>query len=110
MPLAGASIVPYADLGILGSIFLGLARALEETMAVTMVIGNAFSLRASLLVPGPSIAVAAVIASEFTEATGQVYSSALARLGLVQFGLTIISNGIARLIIIATSRKGNRRA
>jgi phosphate transport system permease protein len=101
-------VVPYAKLGILGSIFLGLARALGETMAVTMVIGNAVSLRASLLAPGHTIA--AVIAGEFTEATGQVYPAALVLLGLVLFGLTIIINGIARLMIIATSRKGTRRA
>jgi phosphate transport system permease protein len=101
-------VVPYAKLGILGSIFLGLARALGETMAVTMVIGNAPSLRMSLLAPGHTIA--AVIAGEFTEATGQVYPAALVLLGLVLFGLTIIINGLARLMILATTRKGTRRA
>ena len=65
-------VVPYAKLGILGSVFLALARALGETMAVTMVIGNDPKIRASLFAPGYSIA--AVIANEFTEATGQALS------------------------------------
>jgi phosphate transport system permease protein len=101
-------VVPYAKLGILGSIFLGLARALGETMAVTMVIGNAAKVRFSLLAPGHTIA--AVIANEFTEATGKVYTATLVELGLVLFGLTIIINGFARLMIIATTRKGSKRA
>jgi len=101
-------VVPYAKLGILGSIFLGLARALGETMAVTMVIGNAASIHASLLAPGATIA--AVIANEFTEASGKIYSAALVELGLVLFGLTIIINGFARLMIIATTRKGSKRS
>ncbi len=100
-------VVPYAKLGIVGSIFLGLARALGETMAVTMVIGNDPSIHASLLAPGYSIA--AVIANEFTEATGSVYPSALVELGLVLFCLTIVINGLARLMIIATTRKGSKR-
>jgi phosphate transport system permease protein len=100
-------VVPYAKLGIIGSIFLGLARALGETMAVTMVIGNDPSIHASLLAPGYSIA--AVIANEFTEATGSVYPSALVELGLVLFCLTMVINGLARLMIIATTRKGSKR-
>jgi phosphate transport system permease protein len=100
-------VVPYAKLGIIGSIFLGLARALGETMAVTMVIGNDPSIHASLLAPGYSIA--AVIANEFTEATGNVYPSALVELGLVLFCVTIVINGLARLMIIATTRKGSKR-
>jgi phosphate transport system permease protein len=98
-------VVPYARLGILGSIFLGLARALGETMAVTMVIGNDPSIRASLFAPGYTIA--AVIANEFTEATGDAHLSALVELGLVLFLLTIIINGMARLLILATTRKGS---
>jgi len=101
-------VVPYAKLGILGSIFLGLARALGETMAVTMVIGNAPSIHASLLAPGHTIA--AVIANEFTEATGSVYPATLVLLGLVLFGLTIIINGFARLMIVATTRRGSKRS
>jgi phosphate transport system permease protein len=99
-------VVPYAKLGIYGSVFLGLARALGETMAVTMVIGNAPEIRASLLAPGYSIA--SVIANEFGEATG-VHVAALIQLGLVLFLLTIIINGIARLLIIATTSKGSKR-
>ena len=97
-------VVPYARLGIIGSVFLGLARALGETMAVTMVIGNNPSIHASLLAPGYSIA--AVIANEFTEATGDLHVSALVELGLVLFLLTILINGLARLLILATTRKG----
>jgi phosphate transport system permease protein len=100
-------VVPYARMGILGSIFLALARALGETMAVTMVIGNDPSIHASLFAPGYSIA--AVIANEFTEATGDVYPAALVELGLVLFCLTIIINALARLMIIATTSKGSKR-
>jgi len=100
-------VVPYAKLGILGSIFLGLARALGETMAVTMVIGNDPSIHASLLAPGYSIA--AVIANEFSEASGTIHPAALVELGLVLFCLTILINGFARLMIIATTSKGSKR-
>jgi phosphate transport system permease protein len=100
-------VVPYAKLGILGSIFLGLARALGETMAVTMVIGNDPSIHASLLAPGYSIA--AVIANEFSEASGKIHPAALVELGLVLFCLTILINGFARLMIVATTSKGSKR-
>jgi phosphate transport system permease protein len=100
-------VVPYAKLGIYGSIFLGLARALGETMAVTMVIGNSPELRTSLLAPGSTIA--AVIANEFAEAGTGVRAAALVNLGLVLFCLTIIINGIARLLIIATTSRGSKR-
>jgi len=101
-------VIPYAKLGIFGSIFLSLARALGETMAVTMVIGNDPKISASLLASGYSIA--AVIANEFTEATGTIYPAALVELGLVLFCLTIIINGAARLMIMATTGKGSKRA
>lgn len=97
-------VVPFASTGIAGSIFLALARALGETMAVTMVVGNNPQIKASLLAPGYSIA--AVIANEFTEATGDLYLSALIELGLVLFGVTFVLNGLARLLILATSRRG----
>jgi phosphate transport system permease protein len=97
-------VVPYARLGIIGSVFLGLARALGETMAVTMVIGNDPKINASLLAPGYSIA--AVIANEFTEATADLHLSALVELGLVLFLMTILINGAARVLILATTRKG----
>lgn len=101
-------VVPYARLGIIGSVFLALARALGETMAVTMVIGNDTSIHTSLFAPGYTIA--AVIANEFTEATGDVYLSALIELGLVLFGLTMVLNASAQLLIILTTRKGSKRA
>ena len=100
-------VVPFARLGILGSIFLGLARALGETMAVTMVIGNSPTISASLLAPGYSIA--AVIANEFPEATGDVHPAALVELGLVLFFLTMLINAAARVLIIATTTKGSKR-
>jgi phosphate transport system permease protein len=99
-------VVPFARRGIMGSVFLALARALGETMAVTMVIGNKPEVVKSLLSPGYSIA--AVIANEFTEATGDLYVSSLIELGLVLFALTILINGSARLLILATGKKGSR--
>src|ERR1700689_4487210 len=99
-------VVPFARGGIFGSVFLALARALGETMAVTMVIGNDPRIASSLFAPGYSIA--AVIANEFTEATGNLYLSALIELGLVLFLMTFILNGLARLLIIATERGGGR--
>jgi len=101
-------VVPYALPGILGSVFLALARALGETMAVTMVIGNVNQINASLLAPGYSIA--AVIANEFTEATGDTYLQALIELGLVLFLVTFILNGLARLLILLTARRGGSPA
>lgn len=101
-------VVPYARLGIMGSVFLAFARALGETMAVTMVIGNDPAVHASLFAPGYTIA--AIIANEFTEATGKIYPAALIELGLVLFVLTFILNGLARLLILVTTRKGSARA
>jgi phosphate transport system permease protein len=100
-------VVPFAKLGILGSIFLGLARALGETMAVTMVIGNSPTIKASLLSSGYTIA--AVIANEFAEASGKLYSSALVQLGLVLFLLTIVINALAQILIALTTKKGSQR-
>jgi len=101
-------VVPFARSGILGSIFLALARALGETMAVTMVIGNTPVISASLFSPGDSIA--SVIASQFKEATGDLYLQSLIELGLVLFLLTFILNGLARLLILATSERGGGMA
>ena len=95
-------VVPFAKRGIYGSIFLALARALGETMAVTMVIGNVPQIKASLFAPGYSIA--AVIANEFTEATFDLYVNSLIELGLVLFALTIVINGLARLLVMSTSK------
>jgi len=98
-------VVPFAKTGIMGSIFLALARALGETMAVTMVIGNTPKIAASLFAPGYSIA--AVIANEFTEATGDLYLQSLIALGLVLFLLTFVLNGLARILIVVTTQKGS---
>jgi phosphate transport system permease protein len=102
------AVVPWARTGIMGSVFLALARALGETMAVTMVIGNDPKITASLFAPGYTIA--SVIANEFTEATGDLYLSALIELGLVLFLMTFILNGLARILIVATERGGGRPA
>ena len=92
------AVLPYARRGIIGSIFLALARALGETMAVTMVIGNVPQIKASLLAPGYTIA--AVIANEFTEATGDLYLQALIELALVLFLVTMIINALARILML----------
>jgi phosphate transport system permease protein len=101
-------VVPFAKTGIMGSIFLALARALGETMAVTMVIGNTPTISASLFSPGDTIA--SVIANQFTEATGDLYLQSLVGLGLVLFLLTFILNGMARLLIVLTTQKGSGMA
>jgi phosphate transport system permease protein len=81
-------ILPYSRVGAVGGIILGLGRALGETMAVAFVIGNSHQLSASILMPGTSIS--AVLANEFTEATGDIYNSALCQLGLILFGITLL--------------------
>jgi phosphate transport system permease protein len=98
-------VVPFARTGIMGSIFLAMARALGETMAVTMVIGNTPIINASLLSPGYSIA--AVIANELTEAANIIHFQSLVELGLVLFLLTFILNGLARLLMVLTTQKGS---
>ena len=98
-------VVPTAATGILGSVVLALARALGETMAVTMVIGNDPRISASLFAPGYSIA--AVIANEFTEAAGDLYLHALVELGLVLFGLTVVLHGLAQVLVHLTARKAH---
>ena len=101
------AVIPFARLGILGSIFLSLARALGETMAVTMVIGNDPKIASSLLAPGYTIA--SVIANEFTEATDNLHLASLILLGLVLFLITIVINAGARLLILATTRQGSTK-
>jgi phosphate transport system permease protein len=98
-------VVPFARTGIMGSIFLALARALGETMAVSMVIGNAPVISASLFSPGDSIA--STIANQFSEATGELYTQSLIELGLVLFLLTFLLNGLARILILVTSQRGS---
>jgi phosphate transport system permease protein len=82
---------------LFGAVILGLGRALGETMAVTMVIGNRPEIAASLFAPGYSLA--SVIANEFTEATTDMYLSALFEIGLVLLGVTIVTNILAQLLI-----------
>ena len=96
------SVLPYARAGILGATILGLGRALGETMAVTMLIGNSPTISASLFAPGYSLP--AVIANEFAEASG-MQTSALAALGLILFGVTLMLNAIARALV-RISRRG----
>lgn len=95
------AVLPYARSGIAGSIFLALGRALGETMAVTMVIGNRPEIAASLLAPGYTMA--AVLANEFTEATSDLYVHTLVEIGLVLFAITILVNAIGRLILYKMS-------
>ena len=89
--------------GIFGAALLGLGRALGETMAVTMVIGNRPDISASLF--NPSYSMASVIANEFTEATSDLYISSLIELALLLFVVTIILNGIARLIVWSVTKQ-----
>ncbi len=100
-------VLPYARVGILGAVILGLGRALGETMAVTMVIGNRGEISPSLF--ALSDTMASVIANQFTEASYPLYLSALVELGLVLFGVTIILNVIARWLVWQVSGSANAR-
>jgi phosphate transport system permease protein len=91
------AVLPFATRGILGAVILGLARALGETMAVTMVIGNQPEIHASLFAPGYSLP--SVIANEFAEASGSIHTGALAGLALVLFGVTLLLSASARLLV-----------
>src|SRR5438128_5652620 len=91
------AVLKNARAGILGAVILGLGRALGETMAVTMVIGNRPEIAKSLLAPGYTLA--SVIANEFTEATTDMYLSALVELGLILFGVTVVVNLLAQLLL-----------
>jgi phosphate transport system permease protein len=90
-------VLPYCRSGLVGAMILGLGRALGETMAVTMVIGNSYSLTTSLFSPGATIA--SKIASEFSEASGDVYVGSLVELALVLFGITLLVNVVARMLV-----------
>lgn len=97
-------VLPVARSGLLGAVILGLGRALGETMAITMVIGNRAQISASLF--APSYTMASVIANEFTEATGDLYLSALAEIGFLLFVVTLLLNVIARLLVWRVARPG----
>ena len=96
-------VLPYTRSAVIGGIFLGLGRALGETMAVTFVLGNAHFLTASLLEPGNSIA--ATIANEFTEADSPLYLSSLIALGFLLFVVTFIVLSIAKLMLMGLKRR-----
>ena len=96
-------LVPYGLSGLLGAVILGLGRALGETIAVTMVIGNNLDLSASVLHPGYTMA--SIIANEFTEATNDLYLNALIEIGLILFVMTLVINLIARVLIWRVGRR-----
>jgi phosphate transport system permease protein len=95
--------LPYARVGVIGGVMLGLGRALGETMAVTFVIGNAHKVSASILAPGTTIS--ASIANEFTEAVGDLYTSSLIALGLILFVITFIVLALARYMLLRLEQK-----
>jgi phosphate transport system permease protein len=103
------AVLPFARRGLFGAVLLGLARAIGETMAVTMVIGNRPEIAKSLFAPGYTMA--SVIANEFTEATGDMYLSALVGIGLALFLVTLVVNALARLLVWSiTGTTGRARA
>ncbi|MDP9144635.1 MAG: phosphate ABC transporter permease subunit PstC, partial [Actinomycetota bacterium] len=99
---AWTAVVPYARSGIVGAVILGLGRALGETMAVTMLIGNRHDMSASLFAPGYTMA--ASIANEFAEATADIHLAALTYVALTLFVLTLVINACARLLIWRVAR------
>ena len=98
------AVLSYAKKGLFGAVILGLGRALGETMAVTMVIGNRPEIAASLFAPGYTMA--SVVANEFTEATTDMYLSALFEIGLVLLGVTVLANALAQLLLKAFAGPG----
>jgi phosphate transport system permease protein len=96
-------VLPYARIGVIGGILLGLGRALGETMAVTFVIGNSHHIHASLLQPATTISAA--LANEFTEAVGDLYLPSLIALGLILFGITFVVLAVAKLLLIRLERQ-----
>ncbi|MFL5559773.1 MAG: phosphate ABC transporter permease subunit PstC [Gemmatimonadaceae bacterium] len=96
------AVIPYARSGIIGGIMLGLGRALGETMAVTMVIGNRPEISASLFAPGYTMA--SLIANQFSEATNDLHVSALMAVGAILFVITLIVNAIARWLVWSVAR------
>ena len=101
-------VLPYTKAGVIGGIMLGLGRALGETMAVTFVIGNAHQFSASLFAPGNSIASA--LANEFTEAVGDLYTSALIELGLILFLITSIVLALSKIMLMQLAKQEGARS
>jgi len=101
-------VLRNARIGIVGSVILGLGRALGETMAVTMVIGNHPDISRNLFAPAHTLA--SVIAGEFSEATGDLYLSALIEIGLALFLVTIVVNAVARLLVWGVTKGNSARA
>ncbi len=101
------AVIPYGYTGVIGAVILGLGRALGETIAVAMVIGNRPEISASLFMPSSTLASA--IANEFTEATGDMYLSALVELGLVLMILAVVLNAAARALVTGVVGQGERR-
>jgi phosphate transport system permease protein len=98
------AVLPYAKSGIIGGVILGLGRALGETMAVAMVIGNAPSISASVLAPGSTLA--SLVANKFREATTELEYSALIAAGFALFAITLVVNALARWLVLRVSRGG----
>ena len=101
--VARSIIIPYCRVGLVGGVMLGLGRALGETMAVTFVIGNSHNISPSLLAPATTIS--ATIANEFTEATGNLYTSSLIELGLILFVITFLVLGLAKWMLARAELK-----
>ena len=101
-------VLPFTKVGVIGGIMLGLGRALGETMVVTFVIGNAHRLSSSLFAPGNSIASA--LANEFTEAVGDLYTSALIELGLILFLITTVVLACSKLLLLQLAKREGVRA
>jgi len=94
------AVLPYCRSGLVGAVILGLGRALGETMAVTMLIGNGLGISASLF--APAYTLTSVVANEFTETPPGVHLSALFEIGLVLLGITLLVNALARLLLRAS--------
>ncbi|MBI2717287.1 MAG: phosphate ABC transporter permease subunit PstC [Rhizobiales bacterium] len=99
----GKIVLPYARAGVVGGVMLSLGRALGETMAVTFVIGNARRISGSILAPGTTIS--AIIANEFTEADGELYTASLIELGLILFIISLIVLAVARYLLMRIEQK-----
>jgi len=96
-------VLPYGRSGILGAVILGLGRAIGETMAVTMVIGNTPKISLSLL--SPAYTMPSVIANEFAETTTKMHASALMEIGLILLFVTLVINFLARMLLWSVTRK-----